>query len=459
MNPPVIRIEDHTSQPPVTLEYHLGDNKLDFHTVYNQIKSLLWYRKCRRYPNDNDWPCDKCELAFYKFFWSCAAYLFDYFADFYVSDTPLMQSVWYYLLDIWQEGAAWLPYAAILEPPPNIYNLEKKTRAISFVNDVVETLRLLQMVMFGMRGKGIPRDSIIQEPSGEKLSPVGEYETGPWISGLKPWQQYLCEGSPGVAPPRHSLLLPNPNPSLDIDKTKDKSTADQQQPTASPGRIRHIPLPAIAIIHRHTSHARSLASSLFTAQDADTAADNVHAFDQRALKFPTTLDPMQPARSYTYTSPMTGQTVTYELTNGAPLIHRHTGLGDPTMELSIGGTWTLADECAAVCRGIEAYVVRGGGRYGGQQQQQGGGQGSGQGQGGDDNGNDNGDGLNEQEMEGRELGVFDMWSVLESPAVTGDEEEEEGEGGGAGAGAGGRKAVMESWGEMFDEWYGDDDDL
>ena len=79
-------------------------------------------------------------------------------------------------------------------------------------------------------------------------------------------------------------------------------------------------------------------------------------------------------------------------------------------------TWTLADECVGVCKGMEAYEPQGDGH----------GQGQGQGQG---------------DEEEEEEDVFDMWSLCESAVV------EEGE----------ERGVLEEWGEMFEEWCGDDE--
>ncbi|CAO2657615.1 Nn.00g037410.m01.CDS01 [Neocucurbitaria sp. VM-36] len=407
MNLPTIRVEDCTSQPSVTVRYLSGNNDLDFKTVYTQIKRLLTHPKCEHFRvRGESWPCMKCEQAFENVYWSCAAYLLDYFADFYNSDTPLMQSVWFHLLDVWQEGGTWLPFEAFLNRvPPSSPQTLTVNRAAQFVSSVKETIALFDLLLSGPRAKGIPRDPIIHPPSGEADSPAGEYDTGPWLSGLKPWQQFLCAGSPGVASPPHSLLPSCPD--------EGAGASAEEAETQSTPPIRHIPMSAIAIIHRHTTRTRSLAAKLATSLDPDTVVEALHTFDQHALKFPTSTHTQ--SQTHTYTSPLTGRSVTYQLTNGAPLIGRYIGLGDPSMLVS-SPTWTLADECVGVCRGWEAYEPQGGGQ----------GQGQGQGQGDD-----------EEEEEEEEEDVFDMWSVCESAVV------EEGEGKGV---------LVEGWGEMFKEW-------
>ena len=113
--PPVIFITDHTTLPPTANRYICGNNDIVFPTAYKQIKSLLSHPTCPHRRRPDTWPCHPCESTFTTKYWSCAATLLDYFADFYPTDTPLMQSIWFYLLDIWQENASHLPYEAVLE--------------------------------------------------------------------------------------------------------------------------------------------------------------------------------------------------------------------------------------------------------------------------------------------------------------------------------------------------------
>ncbi|KAH7381685.1 hypothetical protein BKA66DRAFT_418796, partial [Pyrenochaeta sp. MPI-SDFR-AT-0127] len=390
MSVPVIHIEDWSITPIVTGRYVCRNTNINFHAVYVQIKSLLTHPKCvhGQLPSaiDESWPCSPCEQAFLERYWSSAAHLLDYFADFVATDTPLMRSIWFHLLDVWQEGATWLPYQEMLDTCGSRHDARRECgRAALFAESFKETLILFDTTILGVRHRATHSDPIIHTPSGEASSPAGEYETGPWISGLKPWEQFLCEGSPGVV--AASIELPNMAP------------GDQHCE-----RVRYIPMAAIGIVKKHTERARTLAVKMAD-RDADTAVEVLDRFDQNALRFPAISD------SHTYTS-MTGQRVTYRLTNGAPPIVRYPGFGDPSMLLD-KPSLTLLDECVAVCKGGEAYEPQ-----------------SGQHGGGSD---DDGEEADEEDEE-----AFDMWALCET--------EWSGEGGGR------AMRTVEGWGEMFEYW-------
>lgn len=322
--------------PVVTSRYVCGNNRIDLGATYTQIKNLLTHSQCVHQKSalggNEQWPCRRCENAFLDMYWSSAALLLDYFADFLATDTPLMRSVWFHLLDIWQEGAMWLPYQEVLDTlDTRDLTLGNFRRAKIFQEHFRETIELFETTIFGVKGRAVSGDTILYSPSGETNTPAGDHETGPWISGLKPWQQFLYEGSPGVAADAVSLNIPEEN--------------------SRAGRIRYIPMSAIGVVKKHTERARSLAAKL-AEQGTDTAVEMVGKFDQTALAFPAAL------QSRTYTS-LNGQTMSYRLTNGAPPVVRYVGFGDPSM-LVDKPTLTLLDECVGVCKGVEAYEARSG---------------------------------------------------------------------------------------------------
>jgi hypothetical protein len=314
---PVILVQDYTQQPTITTKYIHGPNDLDFQTIYTRIKSLLIYPFC---PHDTTWPCPPCSTSFLSIYWTSAAHLLDYLADFLRHDTTLMQSIWFHLLDIWQESSSFFPYDAVLEnEDTSPKGVQAFSKARWFLSDYEATLALMNATMFGVRADAVPRERIVHPPSGDLSCPVGEYNTGPYVSGLKPWEEWLCEGAPGVAAPSSSLV--------------------------DDGRVvvRHVPMAAIAIIKTHTQRARRLAARL----NPDT--EFVNAFDQNSLCFPEKVD----TQRHTYRS-LTGRSVSYHLANGAPPIFRYQGYGDPSM-LCSAQTFTLLDECVGVCKGVESY--------------------------------------------------------------------------------------------------------
>jgi hypothetical protein len=384
----MIRVEDHNTTPPITLTYILGSNAIDFPSAYKLIKSLLTHPSCTHRRTPETWPCSACETAFTSLYWPCAAILLDYFADFYQTDGSAMQAVWFHLLDIWQECAAYLPYDAVLDDVAESTNqvVWGAETARAFEVDVRDTVELFEVALWGRR-KGVPvvGDSVIYDPRGEAYCAVGEYETGPWISGVKPWQQFLGAGGQGVAAP---------------------SLPEEAEGAAGVRERRYVPMPAIGIVKTQTERARALATKLFFIQDPDGVAWELDTFDQHSLHFPVSKD-----ESHTYTSPLTGQQVSYSLSNGAPPVIRYPGLGDPGMLVQTPD-WNLLDECVGNCKGTPVYVPQ-----------------------------SKEDEDEEEEMEDGESVedevVFDVWSVVET-AVGGREGEKKGEG-------------VE---EMFEEWCG-----
>jgi hypothetical protein len=363
---PTILVEDYTQEPIITTKYLCGENELDFKEVYTKVTSLPKHPRCT---HDPIWPCEACSSAFNELYWASAALLLDYMADFLPYDTSLMQSVWFYLIDIWQESTGWFPCEEVernLELNPKVVAAWVKARWVR--SEFTATVELMNQVIFGLEGAGMPKEPIIHPPSGDARNAADEYNTGPYISGLSPWQQWLCEDSPGVATSASSL------PS------------------------RHVPMGAIAIMKTHTERVRRLAEK-FKPGDKDF----LRSFDQHSLKSPTASSPTQ-----THHSRLTGKTVTYRLSNGAPPVQRYAGIGDTDM-VGSNPDFNLLDDCVGLCKGQELYKPVSG---------------------------EEGDGDEEaQSVSTEEVGtVFDVWVVCETNA---DEH--------------GKSALAEEWQKKLDE--------
>ncbi|KAF2625961.1 hypothetical protein BU25DRAFT_492498 [Macroventuria anomochaeta] len=323
MKPPLIRVEDGDSTEPVlTLRYTSGENDLEVKIIYADINSLLDHPGRARL--DQRRKIIPCSDAFLDTFWSAAASLLDYFADFYATDTALMQSIWFHLLDIWQKAS-----------PLPLYHIDfdfcYSTPAQLFEKDYKDTIALIHRLI-SPKSRACPdnhNDSLIHDPSGTVEGLTGSYETGPFISGLAPWQQFLYSGAPGFKP-----VSPEQNDAREADE----------------GNTRYTPQPAIALIQAHTARARALAVRVAEIEDWDLPA-TLAAFDANALAIPNTI-----THPHTYASllhPGTG--MSYQLLQGAPPVRRHEGLSDPSMMIDTPDL-VLLDEAVGTCKGREAYV-------------------------------------------------------------------------------------------------------
>jgi hypothetical protein len=361
LNVPIILVHDHTHAPVITILYVNGDNELNFESVYKSIKALLKHPACSHRLSENHWPCPPCSKAFSTTYWESACRLLDYFADFVAYDDAPMSSLWFYLLDLWQETHVWFPCDAA--------GVAAQTAARSFESDFQATLELMNTVMLGAEGNKLPRERLVHTPSGEKTGPAGIYNTGPWISGLKPWEQFLCRGSPGVAGFKQD---------------------EEKEP------VRYVPMAAIGIIKTHTERARALAVRL------NPDPEFLKSFDQSSLQFP------QPGKalSYAYRS-LQGVTTSYHLVNGTPPVIRYPGYGDPN-QLSADPTFTLLDEFVGLCKGVKAYEP-----VSGHVQEP---------DAGDEDDKDNGAGILTNEIE--YVKAFDMWAVSQGQNLNdgGDED-------------------------------------
>lgn len=325
MELPIIRVVDSDATAlPMTLQYVLGANELDMKVVYATITGLCDHQGRPQLVN-------QAPEVFLDSFWSAAAYLLDYFADFYTTDTTVMHSVWFHLLDIWQTAS---PVYCLDDYS---YHLDT-SQLLALEKDYTDTLDIIRRLTSPESCAQQERqgNSIIYNPSGVVGGLDDCYHTGPFISGLKPWQQFLYSGSPGFRPYDAGPAASSPPTSTDT--------------TAFTPTTRYIPQPAIAIIQAHTARARALTAKLAAAHP-ETLAETLSAFDARALPIPSTTH-------RTFITPSLlhpGKTFSYQLAQGAPPVKRHEGLTDPSMMVE-KPDFNLLDEAVGSCQGKEAYV-------------------------------------------------------------------------------------------------------
>lgn len=174
---------------------------------------------------------DECTDEFMTEVWDCAAHLLDYLADFLASDTQYMQSMWFYLIDIFQETA---------ELPHDIgflhHGVPLCRHAQTFNLAYDQTIDLMNTVILSKRSRYDQRLVHSKRPSGGKG----------FKSGLYPWQQFLYQGSPGFGVPLSEQTYPQ----------------DSERPSEDDGSARYVPMGALAIIKGHTERARALAVKL-----------------------------------------------------------------------------------------------------------------------------------------------------------------------------------------------------
>ena len=325
MEPPIIRVEDgDNAAPALTLRYSCGENELDLKVVYADMYSLLDHPGRARFSLGFQ-EVIPCSDAFLDTFWSTAASLLDYFADFYATDTALMQSIWFHLLDIWQRVS-----------PNRIYkgdvDFHHSTLAQTYEEDYKNTIDLIHRLIFSKsRARPNHGESIIHCPSGSIEGLAGWYETGPFASGLKPWQQFLYSGAPGFKP-------------------VSAGENDAQPEAHQDATTRYVPQPALALVQAHTARARALAAKLAQSEECDVPA-SLAAFDATTLAVPSTT-----ARSHTYHSlSHARKSISYRLVQGAPPVKRHEGLTDPSMMVDEPDL-VLLNEAVGACKGRDAYV-------------------------------------------------------------------------------------------------------
>ncbi|KAF2643454.1 hypothetical protein P280DRAFT_547597 [Massarina eburnea CBS 473.64] len=322
MEPPTIRVEEWYEDPPITTKYIRGGNELDFYGIWGAVKKLRGHPGRGKLalvvaptaPGGHGVRLMECSEEFLDAFWECMAKLLDYFADFLSQDTATMKCMWFHLLDVLQEVA---------ELPHQFWDLDIPSceHSKNFAYEYQKTLRLINKVIAPSKVR-IARPLV--RPHSEVRGP-GSYDFGKFKAGLKPWQQFLCKGAPGLG------------------AVNDDGVPDQ-----------YLPMGALSIIEKHTERARKLTSKVAQrSSDGRSEANMLSEFDKHSFK--------SHSKSYTYTSIEGHRKTAEEMdmnTDVANAPRRDMGLGDPSC-LYERPNVRLLDETAANYRGIrglEGYV-------------------------------------------------------------------------------------------------------
>lgn len=243
---PIITVSDdpYVASKRLTTLYLKDSNQLLPLKSYHLITRLRVHGRCthRRAETILEWPCDFCEGIFFDKFWQACADLLDYFADFYAHDTPQMRSMWFSLVDAWLESAAYVP---VIENPEEMtpgldVTQECLDKAAEFATHFSEAKALLvQLITPAISSRrNVPSEPILHDPHGNILLEAGIHgNTGPWISGLKGWQQYLNSGSPGSA--------------IRNDMVRDANYKAKRYNSDAEEMMRQVPQPGLALLQTH----------------------------------------------------------------------------------------------------------------------------------------------------------------------------------------------------------------
>ncbi|KAF2867188.1 hypothetical protein BDV95DRAFT_622432 [Massariosphaeria phaeospora] len=279
---PVIRIEDWTDDCegyPITTLYVRGDHELDFELAYKKIIHLKDHRgrgTVKRVPGTRITHSvqRQCNAAFIKRFWECAALLVDYYLDFVDHDSPLMQTVWYDMLEQFQLASRRPHYPRVFE------------KTCDHAGDFVEAYnKTMELINACLTYQTDPRADVVHSNAtlvdDKVLGYLGDYR-----AGLTPWQQFLYNDSPGFTVPTSSRQYPHDvaqaSGTVPPDDTPQSSQAAQSKDTTC---VQHVPTGGLAIIQRHTERIRAL--TLKVAQESEddrSEAEILSEFDHQSLK-------------------------------------------------------------------------------------------------------------------------------------------------------------------------------
>ncbi|KAF1966920.1 hypothetical protein BU23DRAFT_306979 [Bimuria novae-zelandiae CBS 107.79] len=328
MDPPIILVSDFEENPPITLRYVNGDNELDFETVYVNINRLCDHSGRGRLETSTvsgavpSLQLKECDEEFLDAFWSCGANLCDYFAEFFTSDTAVMQSMWFHMLEKLQQAAI-LPHQFWLPAVPSCEHAEAFEKDWASFHHVINSLAVPRKTgLFG---------SIVCPP--HLLNARLNIDLGDNKDGLGRWQQFLYRGSPGFTVP-------------EAERVYARTTQDAPDPTAFEV---HVPRAGLALVEKHTERLRLLAERLAEgeSQTDDEASASV-PLDQKTLNL---------KHESTYTSIDGRQVLTQPMypRPEAERAPRHgPNLEDPSFDLT-NPCFQHVNECIGVLKGGDVF--------------------------------------------------------------------------------------------------------
>jgi hypothetical protein len=246
--PPKILVSDASHSPPITTKYSIDENVLDFKAIYTSIKqlpnlpgrgalitytnplSLVSLRQLR--------PCSK---EFLDTYWTLFSSVIDYFADFASQESTMMQSLWFHLLDVMEGVAKGLPHAFWC-------GSNACEHAQKFAEQYSQTIAFLNKVIVA---RSIRNSEPILHTTLRVNEPLASYP-GAFKAGLKPWQQFLCNGSPGFGVPKSAREYLDDDPFEKYPLGKEVEVVREQ----------NVPFGALGIVARHTERLREAAIDL-----------------------------------------------------------------------------------------------------------------------------------------------------------------------------------------------------
>jgi hypothetical protein len=244
--PPKILVSDASHSRPITTSYSLDENVLDFKAIYTSIKQLpnLPGRGALiTYPDPFSpvlfYKLRPCSKEFLDTYWTVFASVVDYFADFASPDSTMMQSLWFHLLDVMEGVAKGLPHE-FWHGSSNACEHAQK-----FAERYSQTIAFLNKVIVA---RNIRNSDSILHTTLRVNEPLASYP-GAFKAGLKPWQQFLCNGSPGFGVPKSDREYLDDDPFEKYPLGKEVEVVREQ----------HVPFGGLGIVARHTERLREAA--------------------------------------------------------------------------------------------------------------------------------------------------------------------------------------------------------
>jgi hypothetical protein len=211
----------------------------------------------------------QCTDEFRNIFWECCAALLNYFADFLSTDNTKNKIIWFHMLNVFQD-------AAVLPHNFNSTQFPSCDHAEAFAREYEESLKLMNDVIMA---DDFLRDDVVHRSIG--LTEPATYQTGPWMNGMKPWDQYLMADSPGLDVPIGDREYPEGVKAPDTEAKKDADAEENEEPEVGFGQqlgrqetgvIRCVPSGGLAIVQKHTDTARILGAH-YAANDDEIDQD------------------------------------------------------------------------------------------------------------------------------------------------------------------------------------------
>jgi hypothetical protein len=258
--PANLLISDTSHSPPIITSYTHGENVLDFKTIYISIKQLPKHSGKGTLITHTNPPSAlplplvrSCSKEFLDTYWALFAQIIDYFADFASEDSVTMQSLWFHLLDVLEGVAKGLPHEFWRESAPELATVSCG-HAQEFAEQYSQTITFLNKVVTARR---VPNSDPILHTTFRTNEPPTSFP-GAFKAGLKPWQQFLLNGSPGFGVPKSAREY------LDDDPF-------EKYPHGKPVvREYQVPFGALGIIAKHTERLRRAAIEIASVSAALT---------------------------------------------------------------------------------------------------------------------------------------------------------------------------------------------